>query len=71
MVGHHQICLDEDAIPETTFKTKYVSFEITVRSFSLINALSFFISTMNEIFFDFIDKFIIFYLDYILMYSKT
>ena len=69
MVGYHQIRLDEDIIPETAFKTKYGSFECTV--FRTALSMLSLISTMNEIFSDFINKYMIVYLDDILIYSKT
>ena len=69
-MGYHQIRLDKDIIAKTAFKTMYGSFEITILPFSLTNAPSFFMSTMNDILSDFIDKFMIVYLDDILIYSK-
>ena len=71
MMGYHQIRLDKYAIPKTAIKTKYGSFELTVLQFGLTNAFGFFMSSMNEISSDFMNKFMIFYLDDILVYSKT
>ena len=68
IMGNHQIRLDKDAIPKTAFKAKYEAFELIVLPFSPTNVTGFFMSTMNEIFSDFIDKFFIVYLDDILIY---
>ena len=71
MMAYYQIRLDDDAIPKTTFKTMYESFEFIVLPFGLKNAPGFFMSTTNEISSEFIDKFVTVYLDDILIYSKT
>ena len=59
---YRQIRLDKDAIRESVFKTKYESFELSVLLFGLTYTSCFFMSTINEIFSDFIDKFMIFIL---------
>ena len=69
--GYHQMKIDEKSIPKTAFKTKYGSFEFTVVPFGLTNAPGFFMSNMNQMLSDFIDVFVLVYLDDILVYSET
>ena len=71
MMGYHQVRLSEESIPRTAFRTKYGSFEFLVLPFGLTNAPSFFMTLMNEVFADFIDKFMVIYLDDILIYSES
>ena len=71
LMGYHQIRLSPDSIPKTAFRTKYGSFEFLVLPFGLTNAPGFFMTLMNEVFSDYIDKFMIVYLDDILIYSRN
>jgi hypothetical protein len=70
-LGCHQIRVREEDIPKTAFSTRYGSYEYTVMSFSLTNAPATFSHLMNYIFMDYLNKFIVFYLDDILVYSKN
>ena len=69
--GYHQIRLAATSAALTAFRTRYGHFEFTVLPFGLTNAPGSFMSVMNHIFQDFLDKFVIVYLDDILIYSKT
>jgi len=55
---------------KTTFGTRYGHYEFVVVPFGLTNALVIFMCLMNGVFIDFMDKFVIVFLDYILIYSK-
>ncbi|GKA87505.1 putative reverse transcriptase domain-containing protein [Tanacetum coccineum] len=68
---YHQLIVHEDDIPKTAFKTRYGHFEFTVIPFGLTNASAVFIDLMNRVCRPYLDKFVIVFLDDILIYSKT
>ena len=58
-------------IPKTTFVTRYGLYVFTVMSFGLTNAPAYFMYLMNKVFMEYLDKFIVVFIDDILVYSKN
>jgi hypothetical protein len=69
--GYHQMKIRPDDIPKTAFVTRYGQYEFTVVSFGLTNAPAYFMNMMNKVFMDELDKFVVVFIDDILIYSAT
>ncbi len=66
--GYHQLRIHEEDIPKITFVTRHGSFEFLVLPFGLTNAPIVFMDLMNHIFKEFMDHFVIIFIDDILVY---
>jgi hypothetical protein len=70
-LGYHQLNVRECDIPKTTFVLSYGLYEFTVMSFGLTNAPAYFMYMMNKVFMEYMDKFIVVFIDDILVYSRS
>jgi hypothetical protein len=69
--GYHQIKIREEDISKTIFSTQYGLYEYLVMSFGLTNAPTDFMYLMNLVFMAELDKFIVVFIDVILVFSKS
>jgi hypothetical protein len=69
--GYHHLWIKEDDIPKTAFKTRFGHYEFIVLPFGLTTAPGVFMSLMNGVFREYLDKFIQVFIDDILIYSRT
>jgi hypothetical protein len=69
--GYHQLKIRESDIPKTGFITRYGLYEYTVMSFGLTNAPTYILYLMNKVFMEYLDKFVVVFIDDILIYFKN
>ena len=69
--GYHQMKIRTEDIPKTAFVTRYGQYEFTIVSFGLTNAPAYFMNMMNKVFMEELDKFVVVFIDDILVYSAT
>jgi len=68
---YHQLKIRASDIPKTAFVSHYGLYEYTVISFGLTNALAYFMYLMNKVFMDYLDKFVVVFIDDILVFSRN
>jgi hypothetical protein len=69
--GYHQIKICAEDVPKTAFTTRYGLFKYLVMSFGLTNASAHFMYLMNSVFMPKLDKFVVVFIDDILIYSRS
>jgi hypothetical protein len=69
--GYHQMKIRPSDIPKTAFSTRYELYEFTVMSFGLTNAPAYFMNLMHKVFMEYLDRFVVVFIDNFLIYSKS
>jgi hypothetical protein len=69
--GYHQLKIRLKDIPKTIFSSRYGLYEFTVMTFGLTNAPTYFMYLMNKVFMEYLDKFVVVFIDDILVFSRN
>jgi len=69
--NYHQLKIRKEYVPKIAFQMRYGHYEFLALPFGLTNAPSFFMDLMNRVFNPYLDKFVIVFIDDILVYSRT
>jgi hypothetical protein len=69
--GYHQLKIRVEDIPKTAFTSRYGLYEFTMMSFGLTNAPAYFMYLMNKVFMEYLDKFVVVFIDNILVFSRS
>ncbi|TKC13482.1 hypothetical protein FA727_23570 [Robertmurraya kyonggiensis] len=69
--GYHQVKIRKEDIPKTAFTCRYGLYEYLVMSFGLTNAPANFMYLMNKVFMEYLDKFVVVFIDDIMVFSKN
>ena len=69
--GYHQVWIKVEDIFKTTFRTRYGHYEFVVMPFGLTNSPIVFMCLMNNVMHKYLDKFVVVFIDDILIYSKS
>jgi hypothetical protein len=69
--GYHQMKIRPSDIPKMTFSTRYGLYEFTVMSFGLTNVPAYSMNLMNKVFMEYLDKFVMVFIDDILIFSNN
>ena len=68
--GYHQVRINDEDIFKIAFRTRYGSYKFVVMPFMLTNAPAIFMCLMNNVMHEYLDKFVVVFIDDILIYSK-
>jgi hypothetical protein len=69
--GYLQLKIRTEDVPKTVFTTRYGLYEFLVISFGLTNAPAYFMNLMNKVFMEYLDQFVVVFIDDILVYSQN
>jgi hypothetical protein len=69
--GYYQLRIRPEDVPKTAFVTRYGQYEFTVMLFGLTNVPAYFMNLMNKVFMEELDKFVVVFIDDILVYTRS